>query len=277
LEQANAYYWSRVARSSKNTAWNEVFALILLGVGTLLFLALISYSPKDLPSWIWFSKVSTPNSPAQNFIGPLGAIVAGFCYFMIGGASYLLAVVLLGFGAAKLFHAQLNVSRRAGWIALFVTSGACLLHLQTQVLRDWNSAFNIQGPGGWVGYYFGRHVFESMMGGVGSIILLSGIYVTSLILMTGLRPIHIVRQAVAAVRRSIVNLREWRLRRSLQRTDLKGKLEISQRELAKQQRSIEKQLKRKGAPVAEPRRRSSRRRSSRTAEAKHRRHDRAAI
>jgi len=241
-----------VARSSKNTAWNEVFALVLLGVGTLLFLALISYSPKDLPSWIWFSKVSTPNSPAQNFIGPLGAIVAGFCYFMIGGASYLLAVVLLGFGAAKLFHAQLNVSRRAGWIALFVTSGACLLHLQTQVLRDWNSAFNIQGPGGWVGYYFGRHVFESMMGGVGSIILLSGIYVTSLILMTGLRPIHIVRQAVAAVRRSIVNLREWRLRRSLQRTDLKGKLEISQRELAKQQRSIEKQLKRKGAPVAEP-------------------------
>ncbi len=241
-----------MVRSSKNTAWNEVFALVLLGVGTLLFLALISYSPKDLPSWIWFSKVSTPNSPAQNFIGPLGAIVAGFCYFMIGGASYLLAVVLLGFGAAKLFHAQLQVAKRAGWIALFVASGACLLHLQTQFLRDWNSAFNIQGPGGWVGYYFGRHIFERMMGSVGSIILLSGIYATSLILMTGLRPIHIVRQTVAAIRRGIANLREWRLKRSLQRTDLKGQLEISQRELAKQQRSIEKQLKRKGAAVPEP-------------------------
>ncbi len=241
-----------MARSAKNTAWNEVFALVLLGVGTLLFLALISYSPKDLPPWIWFSKVSTPNSPAQNFIGPLGAIVAGFCYFMIGGASYLLAVVLLGFGAAKLFHARLRVSKRAGWIALFIASGACLLHLQTQFLRDWNSAFNIQGPGGWVGYYFGRHVFEKMMGLVGSLILLGGLYVTSLILMTGLRPIHIVRQTVAGIRAAITNFHEWRLQRSLRRSDLKGQLEISQRELAKQQRSIEKQLKRKGAPVPEP-------------------------
>ncbi len=241
-----------MARRPKNNAWNEVFALILLGVGTLLFLALISYSPRDLPSWVPFSKVSTPNSPAQNFIGPLGAIIAGFCYFMIGGASYLLAVVLLGFGAAKLFYAELGVSKRALWIALFVASGACLLHLQTQFLRDWNSAFNIQGPGGWVGYYFGRHVFARFMGHVGSLILLGGIYLTSLILMTGLRPIHIVRQTVAAFRRSIMDLRQWQLQRSLRRTDLKGKLEISQRELAKQQRSIERQLKKKGAPIPEP-------------------------
>ena len=101
-----------------------MFALVLLGVGTLLFLALISYVPKDLPSWVPFSHLSPPNSPAQNFIGPLGAIVAGFCYFMVGGASYLLAVVLLGFGAAKLFYSQLRVTQRTLWIALFIISGA---------------------------------------------------------------------------------------------------------------------------------------------------------
>ena len=241
-----------VARAVKNTAWNEVFALVLLFAGTLLFLALISYSPKDLPAWIWFSKVATPNSPAQNFIGPVGAIIAGFCYFMIGAASYLLAVVLLGFGAAKLFHAQLPVSKRAGWIALFIVSGACLLHLQSQFLRDWHSAFNIQGPGGWVGYSFGGTLLLRMMGRVGSLILLAGLYVTSIILMTGLRPIHIVRQTVVSIRRGIANLRQWQLNRSLRRSDLKGKLEISQKELAKQQRSIERQLKRKGAPVPEP-------------------------
>ena len=37
-----------MVRRVKNNAWNEVFALVLLGVGTLLFLALISYSPRDL-------------------------------------------------------------------------------------------------------------------------------------------------------------------------------------------------------------------------------------
>ncbi|MEP7016297.1 MAG: DNA translocase FtsK, partial [Verrucomicrobiota bacterium] len=36
------------------------------------------------------------------------------------------------------------------------------------------------------------------------------------------------------------------------RADIKGQLEISQKELSKQRRSIEKQLKRKGAPVSEP-------------------------
>jgi DNA segregation ATPase FtsK/SpoIIIE, S-DNA-T family len=241
-----------VARSAKNTAWNEVYALILLGVGTLLFLSLISYVPKDLPAWVPFSHLSPPNSPAQNFIGPLGAIVAGFCYFMIGAASYLLAVALLGFGAAKLFNAQLQVSRRAGWIAAFIISGACILHLQTQFLRDWPATFNIQGPGGWVGYALGARLFEQLLGSVGSMILLTGIYVSSLILMTGLRPIHIVREAVAATRRGGQRFQEWQLNRRLRAADMKGKLEISQRELEKRQRSVERQLKKKGVAVPEP-------------------------
>ena len=44
------------------------------------------------------------------------------------------------------------------------------------------------------------------MGGVGSIILLTGVYVSSLILMTGLRPIHIVRQTVAGVRSGMMRI-----------------------------------------------------------------------
>ncbi|HYJ06968.1 MAG TPA: DNA translocase FtsK [Chthoniobacterales bacterium] len=241
-----------MARSVKSNAWNEVFALILLGVGTLLFLALISYTPRDVPSWVWFSQVSSPNRPAQNFIGPFGAIIAGFSYMMMGAASYLLAVVLLGFGGAKLFHSKLRVAPRLGWIALFIISGACLLQLQTQHLQGWRALFNIQGPGGWLGYVIGKKLLLTWMGGVGSIILLSGIYVSSLILMTGLRPIHIVRQGVASVRSGMAALREWQLKRRLRRSDLKERLEISQQELAKQQRLIEKQLKKKGAPMPEP-------------------------
>ncbi|MEY2510657.1 MAG: segregation ATPase FtsK/SpoIIIE, family [Verrucomicrobiota bacterium] len=241
-----------MARTVKSNAWNEVFALILLGVGTLLFLALISYTPKDVPSWVWFSQVSSPNRPAQNFIGPFGAITAGFSYMMLGAASYLLAVVLLGFGGAKLFYSKLRVAPRLGWIVLFVVSGACLLQLQTTHLQGWRTLFNIPGPGGWIGFVIGKKMLLTWMGGVGSIILLTGIYVSSLILMTGLRPIHIVRQSVAGMRQGMVALREWQLKRRLRKSDLKGRLEISQQELAKQQRVIEKQLKKRGAPVPEP-------------------------
>ncbi|MEY2562077.1 MAG: segregation ATPase FtsK/SpoIIIE, family [Verrucomicrobiota bacterium] len=241
-----------MARSVKNNAWNEVFALILLGAGTLLFLALISYTPRDVPSWVWFSQVSSPNRPAQNFIGPFGAIIAGFAYLMLGAGSYLLAVVLLGFGGAKLFYSRLRVLPRLGWIVLFLVSGACLFQLQTQHLQGWRTAFNIQGPGGWVGYVIGKQLLLTWMGGVGSIILLAGVYVSSLILMTGLRPIHIVRQTVAGIRGGVIAFREWKLKRRLRKSDLKERLEISQQELAKQQRVIEKQLKKKGAPVPEP-------------------------
>ena len=240
-----------MARTLKNSAWNEVFALILLGVGTLLFLALISYTPKDVPSWVWFSHISPANHPAQNFIGPFGAIIAGICYHTIGAAAYLLAAVLLGFGAAKLFHSSLRVTPRIVWIVLFIASGACLLQLQTHYFRGWRLAFNIQGPGGWAGYFLGKTVLLNAMGKVGSVILLSGIYVTTLILMTGLRPIHLIRETVATTQRANAKLHEWRLHRQLRRSDLKGQLEISQKELAKQRRLIEKQLKKKGASVPE--------------------------
>jgi S-DNA-T family DNA segregation ATPase FtsK/SpoIIIE len=241
-----------VSRSSKNSAWNEVVAIILVGVGTLLFLALISYNPKDLPSWVPWSYLSPPNKPAQNFIGPFGAILAGFCYLTLGAASYLLAGVLLFFGGAKLFHANLRLIARLPWVALFVASGACLFQLQTTHLQGWKHAFNIQGPGGWVGYVFGKTLLLTSMGKVGSIILLSAIYVASLILMTGLRPIHLVHQTIAGGRAGFARLHEWRLHRKLRKADIKGQLEISRKELAKQRRSIEKQLKKKGAPVPEP-------------------------
>jgi DNA segregation ATPase FtsK/SpoIIIE, S-DNA-T family len=241
-----------VARSAKNNAWNEVFALVLLIVGTVFFLALVSYNPKDLPSWVPWSYLSPPNWPAQNFIGPFGAILASICYFMIGAASYLLAATLLGFGAAKLFHPNLRVARRIPWIVLFIASGACLLQLQTRHFLGWRVAFNIPGPGGWVGHVFGKTLLLSSMGKVGSLILLGGVYVATLILMTGLRPIYLVRQTVSGTRGAFSKLHEWRLRRQLRNSDLKGQLAISQKELAKQSRQLEKRLKKKGAAVPEP-------------------------
>ena len=237
-----------MARSAKNSAWNEVFAIILLLTGTLLFFALISFSPRDLPSWVPWSYLSPPNRPAQNFIGPFGAIFASVFYLLIGAASYFLAAALLGFGAAKLFYPRLRVIARLPWIVLFIVSGACLLQLQTRYFFDWKK-LNIQGPGGSIGYFFGKKLLLTAMGDVGSMILLAGIYLSALILMTGLRPIHLVRESVAGIRNGINSFREWRLHREMRRADIKGQLAISERELAKQRRSLEKQLKKKGAPV----------------------------
>jgi len=209
-----------VARTDRHSAWNEVFALVLLFVGTLLFFALISYTPKDVPSWIWFSHISPSNHPAQNFIGPVGAIVAGICYQCIGVfASLLLAAVLLGFGAAKLFHPRLRVTSRISWIVLFIISGACLDQLwDIGHLLGLKVPVDIQATGGWIGYLFAdehRGLLRAALGPVGSVILIVGVYATTLVLVTGFRPIHLVRETVAATRRWGIGLQEWRLRRQL--------------------------------------------------------------
>src|SRR6266581_8443192 len=218
-----------VARTDKQSPWSEVFALILLFVGTLLFFALISYTPKDVPSWVWFSHISPSNHPAQNFIGPVGAIVAGICYHCIGVfASLLLAAVLLGFGAAKLFHPRLRVTLRIPWIILFLISGACLDQawgishfLGRKVPVD------IQGPGGLIGYRLSdeyRGLLPAALGPVGSVLLVVGVYLTTLILVTGLRPIHLVREMVNLTRQSVAKLHEWRVRRTIRKSDLTEQL-----------------------------------------------------
>jgi S-DNA-T family DNA segregation ATPase FtsK/SpoIIIE len=245
-----------VARTDRNNAWNEVFALVLLFVGTLLFFALISYTPKDIPSWISFSRVSPANRPAQNFIGPVGAIVAGICYQTIGVfASLLLAAVLLGFGVAKLFHPRLRVTPRIPWIVLFIVAGACLDQLwDIGHLLGLKVPVDIQGPGGLIGYRLAdehRGLLRAALGPVGSLVLLMGIYATTLILVTGLRPIHLIRETVAATRRVGAGLQEWQFRRRLGKADLKEKLEIREKQLAKERRMYEKALRKKGMPVPE--------------------------
>src|SRR5437016_10094747 len=69
--------------------------------------------------------------------------------------------------------------------------------------------------------------------------------------MTGFRPIHLVQRTVSGTRAAFARWRDWRLHRQLRKAETKGQLEISRRELAKQRRSIEKQLKKKGAAVPE--------------------------
>jgi DNA segregation ATPase FtsK/SpoIIIE, S-DNA-T family len=231
-----------------------VFALVLLFAGTLLFFALISYTPKDIPSWLWFSHVSPANHPAQNFIGPLGAIVAGICYQLIGVfASLLLAAVLLGFGAAKLFYPRLRFAPRIPWIVLFLVSGACLdqawgiSHFLGRTVP-----VDIQGPGGLIGYRFSdenRGLLPAALGPVGSVLLVVGVYLTTLILVTGLRPIHLVREMVNLARRSVAKMAEWRVRRRIRKSDLKEQLKTQKERRALE--ALQKHLKKKGVPVPE--------------------------
>jgi S-DNA-T family DNA segregation ATPase FtsK/SpoIIIE len=235
------------AQETHSHSLHEVFSLVLLGLGMLLFLALISYTPTDVPSWFPLSSVASPRGPVLNFIGRIGAIVACCSYAFLGAASYLVSALLLGYGGAKLLNPDLRLTLRAWWAVAFVTSGACLAHLLPWSLLDLER-LNIAGPGGWVGKWIGGLLFKNLLGTVGSLIVLTLLYLSSLILLTGLHPIAAARQ----IARWPALWTEKRRAAQMAKADEQERLVLEAARLERERRKLEKSLAKKGATLPEP-------------------------
>jgi S-DNA-T family DNA segregation ATPase FtsK/SpoIIIE len=238
-------------RSRRQNPWNEVVGLAALGIGTVVFLALISYNPGDVPSWVWFSYKSPPNNPTQNFIGPTGAILAGFLYLTLGAAAYLVASLLLGFGVAKLFLPGFRIFKRLPWALLFVVSGSALTQLQPWFLRSWEQQFKLLGPGGMLGYWVGAGLLENALGKIGSIVALICIYLVSLVWLTGIRPVTIVKQIFLGMRVLARKAATDREQKRLASADERGRLDMDQRKIEKEIKRQERELKKKGVSLPE--------------------------
>src|ERR1700677_3997679 len=241
-------------RAQENRTFNEVLGLGLLAVGTLLFLALISFDPREVPAGFFLSTHASSSSAAPaNSIGPLGAILACVFYFMFGAASYLAAAALLGYGGALLLSATTLPVKRIPWILTFIITGACILILQPWFLKHWPIIRSVGIDsrnliGGWFGWRFvdrNHGILINIMGTVGSSILLVCLYVTSLIMMTGIHPILILRRSLALPSKLWERYYNYRLARATDRE----KLDLEQKRMERQARKLEKQLTKKGYPA----------------------------
>ena len=235
-----------MAKPRRHNAWNEVFGLIALGIGTVLFLALISYDPRDVPSWFQISYVSPSNDPTQNFIGPTGAIVAGVLYFAFGAAAYLVACIFLGFGGAKLFLPGFRIFKRLPWAVLFLLTGAALAQIQPWFLHNWEQEFKVEGPGGFAGKWIGNLLLQNVLGQIGSVIALLVIYLISLIWLTGIRPILVAKQTVLGLRGFFRKMADESERKRLAATDERQRLEANQKKIEREIRRQERMLKKQG-------------------------------
>jgi DNA segregation ATPase FtsK/SpoIIIE, S-DNA-T family len=241
-----------MAKPGRHNAWNEVFGLIALGIGTVLFLALISYDPRDVPSWFQISYVSPSNDPTQNFIGPTGAIIAGVLYFGLGAAAYLVACVFLGFGGAKLFLPGFRIFKRLPWAILFVLTGAALAQLQPWFLRNWEQEFKVEGPGGVAGKWIGNLFLQNVLGQIGSLIALLVIYLISLIWLTGIRPFFIIKQTALGMHGLFRKMAKENERKRLEAGDERQRLEANQKKIEREIRRQERMLKKQGVvPTSE--------------------------
>ena len=250
-----------MSREPENRFTQEVIGLALLGAGTLLFLALISYDPADVPSWFPLAYATGSHGSHQTIFGLTGALVACISNFFFGAASFFLAVALFGYGAVKLICPGWRLMRRAPWASVFVLSAACLAHFQpgflrlflkSGFLRDYAAQMHLHGPGntpwagGVLGYWLG-HLFQTLFDRPGSLILLTGLYLSSLVLMTGIHPILLIRKTIDLVPVLIERYRQWRIARVGERE----RLEMERQRLENEARKLEKKLKRKGIKPVE--------------------------
>lgn len=189
-------------------AFHEVVAIMLLGLCSMLVLALVSYSPADLPSWVPFSSQAGQSDTIGNFIGPVGAVVAGYAYFFFGAASFLIPAVLAWWGVQVLTGARPFHPRNLISFGLLVVSAACLVEFQTWFFEDWSTRYNLpKSAGGFIGYGLGHKLVEQLLGSVGSVIVTAIIYAISLIVITGIHPFRFIVMLRNGLVRLIVSLR----------------------------------------------------------------------
>jgi S-DNA-T family DNA segregation ATPase FtsK/SpoIIIE len=232
------------AREAHSHSVDEAVGLSLLGLGTLLFLALISYHPRDVPTWFPLHSIDPANRHTLNFIGPAGAILACVFYAVLGAASYLVAALLLGLGGVKLLAPSFPLSRRVGWCAAFVIAGACLAELLPFTFLDFR-LLNIEGEGGWIGKWIGAAIFGRMLGAIGAGLVLSVLYLVSLMLATGLRPLAVFRFFLSLPRVITDKTHAWRVARA----DEQKRLALEAQRLEREARRLERELRRKGADL----------------------------
>ena len=146
---------SRTKPSSKKSLANEVLAVVLAAIATLLMLSLITYDPRD-PSG---SSIGPQRSPS-NIIGMAGAYVSDFFLQLFGLAALAIPVLLVLIAARTFFsaRAEIPVRKTAG-------AGLLLIALSGFLALFPKIGFNIleryASNGGAVGY-----IIEGMLAGV---------------------------------------------------------------------------------------------------------------
>ncbi|MDF1812182.1 MAG: DNA translocase FtsK [Verrucomicrobiales bacterium] len=169
---------------------NEVLAMLLGGFAAMLLLALISYTPDDLPSWVSFKQIlDVEPESSSNFIGPIGATAAGYILRGFGAAGYLIPAILVWWGIQQVITRRNLGIRNFVALALFLISAACIADCQKLFLSDWIEKYDLPGSvGGLVGLKLGHEVFVRFFGPAGSFIIMSVISVLTLIVITGIHP-----------------------------------------------------------------------------------------
>ena len=190
-------------KGSNETRWSrEAMGVLLAGIGILLLLSLVSYTPGDLPikipftDWALLSGFALDleaNNPRENWIGPIGTLLGFIQIQIFGVAAFLLPLGMLWLGVGRLFMGAAYSLRTTIGFCVCLVSGASLVAVQESFFPSWKEAYLIAGPGGVVGEGLGVVVLKGMLSSAGSIVLLGIVYWLSFFTLLGVHPVKFVK------------------------------------------------------------------------------------
>lgn len=192
----------QVTKTKTDSRSNEIIAVILLALAVLVFLCLVSYNPMD-PT---FNTASSQK--VRNWIGVAGANFAEFLISIVGLTAYLLPalIVLMAWRVFRAKDLRLSLVQIFGYF-LFIASVSSLAAL-----------FSFQG--GILGAFFYK-IFFSLLGKIGTTILLFALTAISVLLITSLSLSSIFGSFGMAFENFGIHLTEWLTKRRARSADRK--------------------------------------------------------
>ena len=193
---------AKKSKASKHSHWNDVVAIIVAALAVLVLLSLLTSSSTDRS---WFA--TGTGSPMRNWIGPVGANIAGLLFNFFGWASYLLPV-LIALIAWRIFQADTLLPRplRVLGFIFFIVSLSGLMSLFVGA-----SAGAIVGEAAAQGTAY-------FIGSIGAGILLSAIFAASLVLVTNVTLAGFLSHFDVAWENLRIRIDEWRDKRRVERS-----------------------------------------------------------
>jgi S-DNA-T family DNA segregation ATPase FtsK/SpoIIIE len=175
---ASAKKQTNLEAASGRTGRKQIIGIALIGMTMMLLLSLFSYNPWDIPSL-----QKPPNEPITNIIGWVGARVSYFSFWSFGIAAYVLPALTGAQGVLCMYGEDIRpgmkVSHKLGWMALLLLCAACAMELMQLPVNTLVDRLNIPFAGGALGNLIGSIVLITLLGEIGTTILLAVVVLIS--------------------------------------------------------------------------------------------------
>jgi len=170
---------ARRASAAPSHLQREVVGVIVIALSLLMLLSFLSFVPGEAET---VAAGTSSSAPPRNLIGSFGALLAGGFFYLMGGAAYLLPV-LLGRVGIRCFS-QTSVSIRLRTIASSLAAVfflSAFLHLEVSAVPTVTSGMIAHGmAGGTIGQLIGDGLRAVFAGTGAHIVIIAGFLVSLL-------------------------------------------------------------------------------------------------